>query len=84
MTDATKPTILVLDDEKNIRRSIEIALEQEGMHVLSAHDAAAALRVLTDRVVDVLLLDIRLDAGVLRTPVCAGTAETCDHLIDDE
>ena len=60
MTDVAKPTILVLDDEKNIRRSIEIALEQEGMHVLSAHDAAAASRVLTDRVVDVLLLDIRL------------------------
>jgi two-component system nitrogen regulation response regulator NtrX len=50
----------VLDDEKNIRRSIEIALEQEGMHVLSAHDCAAALRMLSERVVDVLLLDIRL------------------------
>lgn len=57
---APQPTILVLDDEKNIRRSIEIALEQEGMHVLSAHDAAAAMRMLTERVIDVLLLDIRL------------------------
>ena len=54
------PTVLVLDDEKNIRRSIEIALEQEGMHVLSAHDVAAALRVLHERIVDVLVLDIRL------------------------
>jgi two-component system nitrogen regulation response regulator NtrX len=55
-----QPTVLVLDDEKNIRRSIEIALEQEGMHVLSAHDAAAALRMLTERVIDALILDIRL------------------------
>jgi two-component system nitrogen regulation response regulator NtrX len=58
--NAPQSTILVLDDEKNIRRSIEIALEQEGMHVLSAHDAAAALRILTERVVDALILDIRL------------------------
>jgi two-component system nitrogen regulation response regulator NtrX len=50
----------VLDDEKNIRRSIEIALEQEGMHVIAAHDAAAALRVLHERIVDLLILDIRL------------------------
>jgi two-component system, NtrC family, nitrogen regulation response regulator NtrX len=57
---APNPTVLVLDDEKNIRRSIEIALEQEGMHILSAHDCAAALRTLTERVIDVLILDIRL------------------------
>ena len=56
----TPPTILVLDDEKNIRKSIEIALEQEGMHVLSAHDAAAAVRMLHERIVDLLILDIRL------------------------
>lgn len=55
-----KPSVLVLDDEKNIRGSIEIALESEGYHVLSAHDAASALRTLNERVVDVLLLDIRL------------------------
>lgn len=58
--DTTKPTILVLDDEKNIRASIEIALEPEGYHVLSAHDPAAAMRTLHERVVDLLLLDIRL------------------------
>lgn len=39
-----QPTILVLDDEKNIRKSIEIALEQEGMQVLGAHDVSSALR----------------------------------------
>ena len=42
--DANQPTILVLDDEKNIRKSIEIALEAEGYCVLQAHDTAAALR----------------------------------------
>jgi two-component system, NtrC family, nitrogen regulation response regulator NtrX len=57
---ASAPTVLVLDDEKNIRRSIEIALEPEGVHVVSAHDPASAMRVLHERIVDLMLLDIRL------------------------
>ena len=56
----SKPTVVVLDDEKNIRLSIEIALEQEGLHVITAHDAASALRTLHDRIVDLLILDIRM------------------------
>jgi DNA-binding NtrC family response regulator len=57
---AAKPVVLVLDDEKNIRTAIEIALSQEGMHVVSAHDVAAALRLLHERIVDVMIVDIRL------------------------
>jgi two-component system nitrogen regulation response regulator NtrX len=59
MTD-TRPVVLVLDDEKNIRNAIEIALDQEGMHVVAAHDVAAALRTLHERIVDVMIVDIRL------------------------
>jgi two-component system, NtrC family, nitrogen regulation response regulator NtrX len=59
MTDA-RPVVLVLDDEKNIRTAIEIALDQEGMHVVVAHDVAAALRTLHERIVDVMIVDIRL------------------------
>jgi two-component system, NtrC family, nitrogen regulation response regulator NtrX len=59
-SQAARPTILVLDDEKNIRKSIEIALEPEGYEVIAAHDAAAALRTLNERIVDLLILDIRL------------------------
>jgi len=55
-----KPVVLVLDDEKNIRNAIELALEQEGMHVVAAHDVAAALRTLHERIVDVMIVDIRL------------------------
>ncbi len=55
-----KPVVLVLDDEKNIRQSIEIALGQEGLHVIAAHDVAAALRALHERIVDVMIVDIRL------------------------
>jgi two-component system nitrogen regulation response regulator NtrX len=61
MTESvSRPTVLVLDDEKNIRKSIEIALEQEGLRVLAAHDVASALRTLHELIVDVLILDIQL------------------------
>jgi two-component system nitrogen regulation response regulator NtrX len=58
--EVSRPTILVLDDEKNIRKSIEIALTAEGYHVLAAHEPAAALRALHERIVDLMILDIRL------------------------
>lgn len=57
----SSPTILVVDDEKNIRRAIEMALEPEGMSVLAAHDPASALRFLQERIIDLLVLDIKLD-----------------------
>jgi two-component system nitrogen regulation response regulator NtrX len=57
---ASPPTVLVLDDEKNIRCAIELALEQEGMRVLTAHDPASALRFLQDRIIDLFILDIKL------------------------
>ncbi len=59
MSDA-RPVVLVVDDEKNIRTAIEIALDQEGIHAIAAHDVAAALRTLHERIVDVMIVDIRL------------------------
>jgi two-component system nitrogen regulation response regulator NtrX len=58
--EVSRPTILVLDDEKNIRKSVEIALSAEGYHVVAAHEPAAALRALHERIVDLMILDIRL------------------------
>jgi two-component system, NtrC family, nitrogen regulation response regulator NtrX len=60
MIDIAKPVVLVLDDEKNIRTAIEIALSQEGIHVVAAHDVAAAHRMLHERIVDAMIVDIRL------------------------
>jgi DNA-binding NtrC family response regulator len=60
MTPSPRPTVLVLDDEKNIRRSVEIALEQEGLQVIAAPDVSSALRVLHERIVEVLVIDIQL------------------------
>jgi len=55
-----RPVVLVLDDEKNIRTAIEMALSQEGLHVVAAHDVPTALRTLHERIVDVMIVDIRL------------------------
>jgi two-component system nitrogen regulation response regulator NtrX len=57
---ATRPTVLVLDDEKNIRRSIELALEQEGFQVIVAADVSSGLRALHERIVEVMIIDIQL------------------------
>lgn len=56
----TKPVVLVLDDEKNIRTAIDIALSADGFHVLQAHDPETALRTLQERLVDVMVVDIQL------------------------
>src|SRR6185437_12942207 len=54
------PTVLVVDDEKNIRHAIELALSDAGMQPVLAHDAAAAWRILEERIIDAMILDIKL------------------------
>jgi len=52
--------ILVVDDEKNIRRTLRLVCEAEGFEVLDAGSAEEGLEILARRQVDVLLLDIGL------------------------
>jgi two-component system nitrogen regulation response regulator NtrX len=56
MTD----TILVVDDEKNIRRTLRMVLEGEGFEVLEAGSAEEAFPILDDALVDLVILDVRL------------------------
>ncbi len=53
-------TILVVDDEKNIRRTLALVLEGEGFDVLLAETAEAGLDLLARRRVDAVLLDVCL------------------------
>lgn len=39
-------TVLVVDDEKNIRRTLQLALEGEGYKVVSAENAETGLEIL--------------------------------------
>jgi DNA-binding NtrC family response regulator len=55
-------TVLVVDDEKNIRRTLQLVLEGEGYRVLGAETAGQALAVLAspDMPVDLVILDVKL------------------------
>ncbi|MBX3247911.1 MAG: sigma-54-dependent Fis family transcriptional regulator [Myxococcales bacterium] len=55
-----RATILVVDDEKNIRRTLRMVLEGAGFDVLAEESAEAGLEVLAREEVDLVLLDVRL------------------------
>jgi two-component system nitrogen regulation response regulator NtrX len=56
------PTVLVCDDEKNIRRTLEMVLSGEGYRVLEAESAEKALETLSNpyESVDVAIFDLKL------------------------
>ena len=55
---SAEATILVVDDEKDIRDALEGILVDEGYRVFLAKDGPEALRVLEDHPVDLVFLDI--------------------------
>ena len=66
MESRTDQTILVVDDENTVRRSIGGYLEDEGYHVIQAAAPGAAIRSLETAEVDLALLDVYLgnDSGL--------------------
>jgi PleD family two-component response regulator len=57
-TDAHRPTVLVVDDDKILREIIGTNLELGGFDVLCAPDGPSALALLDDRLPDVVVLDV--------------------------
>ncbi|RII34889.1 DNA-binding response regulator [Clostridium chromiireducens] len=55
-----KKSVLVVDDEKDIREVIEIYLMNEGFDVITACDGLEALEKLKDEAVDLIVLDIMM------------------------
>src|SRR5579872_3961800 len=53
-------TVLIVDDEKNIRRTVRMVLEGEGFGVEEAGSGEEALARLPDVGADVMLLDVQL------------------------
>jgi DNA-binding NtrC family response regulator len=53
-------TIFIVDDEKNIRRTVRMVLEGEGFNVEEASSGEEALARLPEVAADVLLLDVQL------------------------
>ncbi len=58
----TAKTILVVDDEKNIRRTLSLVLEGEGYRVIGAESAEVALQILgsPNTPVDLAIFDVKL------------------------
>jgi two-component system, OmpR family, response regulator len=52
--------VLVVDDDESIRDLICLALEDEGLEVLTAPEGAAAMAMIADTAPDVILLDTRM------------------------
>jgi two-component system nitrogen regulation response regulator NtrX len=53
-------TVLVVDDEKNIRRTLRMVLEGDGLEVRDVERAEDALQVLAEEPIDAVVTDIRL------------------------
>ncbi len=56
----TSPLVLIIDDERNLVRSLELALTQAGIAARGAYDGAAGLAAAAEIEPDAVLLDLRL------------------------
>ncbi len=76
---AARYTILVVDDDRNLRTIIRTNLELAGYGVVTANDAAAALAFLAHEIPDLIVLDVVLPGmdgfelcrRIRRHPTCA-------------
>jgi CheY-like chemotaxis protein len=55
--------LLLVDDEPGILAALQRALRREGYEIVAVDSVAAALRVLRERRVDLLLTDHKMPAG---------------------
>lgn len=60
---AVKHRVLVIDDEKNIRATLSLCLEQTGCQVSAVSSAEGALHALVQQPYDLAFLDLRLGDG---------------------
>ncbi|MEH7294699.1 DNA-binding response regulator [Priestia megaterium] len=56
----SEKTVLIVDDEIEIRNLISIYLKNEGYEVLEASDALIAMDILKEKKVDLILLDVMM------------------------
>ena len=54
------PTVLVVDDEAPVRYTLRAILEEESIAVLEAEDGMAALEIIDEHQVDLVLTDLRM------------------------
>lgn len=57
---ATKPRILIVDDEQSMREWMRLLFQRDGFEVLTAEDGVTARDLVTREFLDVVLTDIRM------------------------
>jgi DNA-binding response OmpR family regulator len=62
-------TILVVDDDPDIRSTVKIIMEKEGYKVVEAEDGDACLRLIAKSKPDLVLLDIMMPGTPVRDVV---------------
>ena len=65
-------TIMLVDDDPQLRRVVSMFFELEGYNVVQAKDGRKAITMLTEYIPDVILLDLMM-------PEVTGT-EVCQHV----
>ncbi|MEQ9408828.1 MAG: response regulator [Fuerstiella sp.] len=60
MTDATATSVLIVDDELNMLRTLHAILTREGYEVVTADDGEMAVQLCSERDFDVVLMDLRM------------------------
>jgi two-component system, OmpR family, response regulator VanR len=55
-----KETILIIDDDKNIHKIIEVYLNNEGFHLIQAFNGRKALDILREEEIHLIILDIMM------------------------
>ncbi len=60
MTDTEKKRILFIEDEENMQKIITSSLQEEGFEVFSAYDGESGIKMLEEKRVDLVLLDLIL------------------------
>jgi len=60
MSDDMRPKILVVDDDRDIRELVHMFLERSGFQTFTAVSAEAALDILKNQVIGIVLADVQL------------------------
>ena len=68
MTEHNNATILIIEDDKDIREVLDVLLSHEGYNVLQAEEGLSALEMIDDSV-DLIILDIMMP-GMSGIDVC--------------
>lgn len=83
-------TLLFIEDDRDIRAALRLALEDEGYKVLESPDGQSGLKTFASEIVDLVLLDLRLPdmsgfdvcrelRGKSLVPIIMVTAQTDTH-----